>query len=608
MNEEREIRPRPLFQEQLYYTRGQAFVPKRRKITLKEKKVGDSFSFFRLADVLFQPEELCFLEKDELEIKVPSPVQHFCGTVRKQWQRKRFHSLCVLTYDIQEKTSTVQRFYEESSSGEICLKKITTLKKNLESILGPCFSWFVDSVEGEGFGNSEKLRLLLTSQNLCIVDQKLQILYFHQIHRNNPDITVTYNDESKVLEMNFKQMCLWSNNFHTSVCIRVRTGLGEEIKSKLEGISLGRLPATRRVLNWIIDTLGIPSNEEDLEICEDDISPPLPHLPNIHVTLPNPCPFRGAVENEDCTQSVCIPKLIPPRRTPLLRAESMNDLYLTPTGNYKSHVYVNEEYRKAHSKSAHEDGSYSSIYYCNTGWIQCQYPSSFFRNSRHSRLSSEFGDVDFIAMKNHEQWFDKSFKRRSMDKVYSRLDENSTRMKEVWNPPEHCPLNIPLDDCPLNIPLDEPSCGRRDDVYWNTELCLCIHGAFESKLSKADLMIALDVTWEQLLALFIHLDVNTFHIQARDWKDFAGLLDLTLRDIEIIQHFCYTYREWPMFILLSYWMLLSRKPGGALPLCCHTELRYILERLGRQDLLKFLTTRNTNEHIQLAQENEDTPF
>ncbi|OWF39722.1 uncharacterized protein LOC110464692 [Mizuhopecten yessoensis] len=590
-----------LFKEHLYYSKGQSSVRKKRQVMLKEKKIGEVYSLYKLVDVRFQPEELCFLEKEELEFKVQSPVQHLCGTVGKQWQLKRFHTLYVLTYDIQKKTSSVQRFYEESNNGEGHLK-IATLKRKLESILGPRLSWFVDTVEEDGFRPSDKLRLLLTSQNLCLLDHKLQLLHFHQLDRNNHDITISFDDDTKVLTMNFKQICPWSNNFHTLKCVQVRTGLGEEIKSKVEGMLMGTLRSTRRVLSWIIDTLDIPSDQEDHE-SEEEISPPMPHLQNMDVALPPPCTLfnRIAVENDDRAQSDCIPKLVLPRRTNLFRAESMNDLYLSPRGEYVNHVYVNEEYRKAHSKSAHEDGSYYSIYYSNTGWIQCLRPASPFRIVRRSRLSNEFGDVDFTAMKTHEKWFDQSFQRRSFDKVYSRLDENSTSPKEVWNPDDVCSLNIPLTASPCES-------GADDDQYWNTDLCLCIHRAFECNLRKADLMETFDVTWEQLLALFIHLDVNTLHVKARDWKDLAGILELTLRDIEIIQHFCYTYREWPMFILLSYWRMLASRSHPVQPACCHSGLRHVLEQLGRSDLLKILTTRNTNEHIQGAQEDENTHF
>ncbi|XP_069123497.1 uncharacterized protein [Argopecten irradians] len=580
-----EVGNRLLFQEQLYYTKGQVPVPKRRRVTLKEKRVADSFSFFKLADVQFQQEELCFLESDELEIKVPSPVQHFCGNPHKQWQRKLFHSLCVLTCDTQHNTSTVQKFYEESYKSDAYVTKIAVLKRKLESLLGPCFSWFVDKVVDERFSPSDKLRLLLTSQNLCLVNHKLEILYFLQLSRNNPDITVAYNDDNSVLEIASRQPCVWSIDFHTVNCMRVKTGLGEEIKMKVEGVLMGRLPAPSRVLSWIIDNIDVPSEEDE----EDSEEPPSPHLPHLLM-------FREAEENDDRNE---YPAPVPPRVKRLVRSESMNDMYLTPTTSYKNYVYVNEEYRKAHSKSAHEDGSYNSIYYCNIGWVPGHYPSSLFRNSRRSRLSSEFGDVDVTAMKNHEQWFDKGFKRRSMDKIYTRLGENSTQPKEVWSPDDQCgQLNIPVDD--------ESSCESGDDIYWNTKMCVCIHAAFESKLRKSDLMATLDVTWEQLLALFIHLDVNTLHIRAKDWKDFAALLKLNFRDIEILQHFCYTYREWPMFILLSYWMLLSKQSRRAVPVCCHDELINMLEILGRRDLLKILTTRNTNQHIQVAQETEDT--
>ncbi|XP_060067181.1 uncharacterized protein LOC132547443 [Ylistrum balloti] len=579
MNMGREASLQLLYNEHLYYTKGQATVLKKKKVILKEKKIGEEFSFFKLADVQFQQEELCFLERDELEYKVPGPVQHLCGTAKKQFQRKRFHTLCVLTYDIQKKTSSLQRFYEESNSGEICIKKIATLKRRLDSILGPCFSWFVDTVEDVGYGPSIKLRLLITSQNLCLLDHKMQLLYFHQLDKDNPNITISYDNNRNVLEMNFKEICPCSPNFQSMKCIRVLTGLGEEIKSKVETILMGSLPPTGHIRNWRFDNLEVRSVIEDFEDVEE-ISPPTPHF-QMHITLPPPCQHgqKSPVENDDSAQSDFIPELVSPlpRNPGLFRTQSMN-------GKCVNHVYQNEEFCKSHSRRAHEDGSYT-----------CP-----FRDDRHNRLSSEFGDVNITAMRKHEYWFDVSFKRRSIDKIYSRLDENSTNLKEVWNPNTDCSLNIP-------IPAVNPTaCGMEDDVYWNTDLCLCIQQVFESKLRKSELMEALDVTWEQLVALFIHLDVRTLHVKAKDWKDFADILGLPIRDIEIIQHFCYTYHEWPMFIILSYWMMLSRKRRETLPSCRHIELKKILQRLGRHDLLKILTTRNVNEHIQVAQEQEST--
>lgn len=212
-------------------------------------------------------------------------------------------------------------------------------------------------------------------------------------------------------------------DFQTVKTIKLRTGLGGDIKHKVDQMLALERPGMRQkdILRWIIATTVGDIEPDESESESSDLPPPTPHL-----CANSPAPYlphmRQAAEHDDRTLSdFTVLKTLAPVRCPMVRAESMNDLYLSPCHRYKNYVYNNEEYRRAHSRTGHEDGSYYSIYYCNQGWVQCHRPPSLGEKlKRRSHLSTEIGDVDLTAVKRHEQWFDQGFKRRSFDKVYSR--------------------------------------------------------------------------------------------------------------------------------------------------------------------------------------------
>ena len=68
---------------------------------------------------------------------------------------------------------------------------------------------------------------------------------------------------------------------------------------------------------------------------------------------------------------------------------------------------------------------------------------------------------------------------------------------------------------------------------------------------------------------------------------------LRCRDIEIIQHFCYTQREWTGRVILCHWKLLVTK-GRNVPQFNFYNLRKLLLELGRNDILKIIDYSETN--------------
>ena len=71
------------------------------------------------------------------------------------------------------------------------------------------------------------------------------------------------------------------------------------------------------------------------------------------------------------------------------------------------------------------------------------------------------------------------------------------------------------------------------------------------------------------------------------------ILGLVVRDIEIIQYFCFTQREWPARVVLCHWKLLKDK-RRQVPCFNFYNLRLMMQEIGRNDILKIVDYSDTN--------------
>lgn len=292
------------------------------------------------------------------------------------------------------------------------------------------------------------------------------------------------------------------------------------------------------------------------------------------ISLPPPAPHDdtniGPMENSDGNTLVVVNQCDPinppscnsrPPQGHLIRAESVNVLCPHKQDN---NMFNNDPSNRNSCSS--DDSEYQRIYYKNLGWVR--YSNNrvriLQRFHRQRHLGLNITDVDFEVVNKHEHWWDNEFKMCEEDDIFMR----TTRSK-VCN-----------------------KTAASETEYWNGDLCLTVQLMMERKSPK--LSMDLDLSWSQLCAVIIHLSLDQSPAcMKKDWRDFAEKLGLKCRDIEIIQYFCYTQREWPARVVLCHWKLLSSKYENACAFNFYNLRNFLLE-LGRHDILKIVNYSETN--------------
>ncbi|XP_076072633.1 uncharacterized protein LOC143044476 [Mytilus galloprovincialis] len=291
-------------------------------------------------------------------------------------------------------------------------------------------------------------------------------------------------------------------------------------------------------------------------------------------TFPLPTPHDGtnigAMENSDGNTLVIVNQRDPvnppscnsrPPQGHLIRAESVDVLY-----PHKQDNDLCNNDRPNRNSCSSDDSEYQRIYYKNLGWVR--YSNNrvkiLQRFHRQRHLGLNITDVDFEVVNKHEKWWDNEFKMCEEDDIFMRTTRSNVCHKTAVSETE----------------------------YWNGDLCLTVQLLMERKSPK--LSMDLDLSWSQLCAVIIHLSLDqTPACMKKDWRDFAEKLGLNCRDIEIIQYFCYTQREWPARVVLCHWKLLSSKYENARAFNFYNLRNFLLE-LGRHDILKIVNYSETN--------------
>ncbi|XP_052071453.1 uncharacterized protein LOC127709833 [Mytilus californianus] len=291
-------------------------------------------------------------------------------------------------------------------------------------------------------------------------------------------------------------------------------------------------------------------------------------------TVPPPAPHDdtniGAMENSDGNTLVIVNQSDPvnppscnsrPPQGHLIRAESVD--VLCP--HKQDNNLCNNDLPNRNSCSS-DDSEYQRIYYKNLGWVR--YSNNrvriLQRFHRQRHLGLNITDVDFEVVNKHEKWWDNEFKMCEEDDIFMRTTRSKVCNKKAVSETE----------------------------YWNGDLCLTVQLMMERKSPK--LSMDLDLSWSQLCAVIIHLSLDQSPAcMKKDWRDFAEKIGLKCRDIEIIQYFCYTQREWPARVVLCHWKLLSSKYENACAFNFYNLRNFLLE-LGRHDILKIVNYSETN--------------
>ncbi|KAJ8318547.1 hypothetical protein KUTeg_003638 [Tegillarca granosa] len=213
--------------------------------------------------------------------------------------------------------------------------------------------------------------------------------------------------------------------------------------------------------------------------------------------LPTPCPQSEASE------------FVSPNTYPKSSRNSEYEyIKPLPKGVLRSQSYVNLKYhclqdlkKDRSTENVYSDSdNYYRIYYKNTGWIRYHKPSMRRKIRRRSRLSTEIEDVNFDVLDRHEMWFDQSFQGRDGDERYRRVGK-------IYSHPQQLPINI----------------HNNDDQYWNSDLCLTIQYIMEDK--KPKLTEIFDLSFKQMVGVCVHLSVEQ-NVGAKDWRYLAEYLEL----------------------------------------------------------------------------------
>ncbi|KAK3091245.1 hypothetical protein FSP39_018232 [Pinctada imbricata] len=329
------------------------------------------------------------------------------------------------------------------------------------------------------------------------------------------------------------------------------------------------------------------NNNSDVVIPEgpSDLPPPPPCNPQLSntetpiVQLPLPCRPKHP-ELPDPSQ---VPKI--PRKG-ILRAESLSNVLDMSTDAKEPH-YINMSY-----PHAEDDHVYYYRYYVNIGRVRVKGCKMEFKIQRRSRLSDHMEDINFEAVDHHEKYYEARFQTRRDDSRYQRIFEQNT-YSYVRSPNITQRMNFP------------PDRDKEDDPYWSSNICLYIQSLFQRR-TPPNLYRLFDLTQGQYANLAVMLDV-TSHVRRCDWTHFAQWIGIkALRDIEIIQHFSYTYKYLAMDIVLGYWEF-QYSQGKNVPPCTFDQLRNIVMHIERQDVLRILNQTDTNpQEDEFSDEENDT--
>ncbi|KAH3862128.1 uncharacterized protein LOC127866169 [Dreissena polymorpha] len=286
----------------------------------------------------------------------------------------------------------------------------------------------------------------------------------------------------------------------------------------------------------------------------------------------------------DSDDGETVPKLF--ERQGLLRSRSFVDL----TGDTSPHFYVNVAQELSSRSSIHDDSVFMYYhFYYNLGLVS--YGRMSKKIKRQKRISHELTDVDMNLLENHQHWFDKDFKERKKDIKYCKL-MNIRPNTEV--------------ETPVKLVRD-PQATEEDDHYWTqSELCFTLQLILQETQSGMamfeQIRNSLDLSAHQLMQIQTLLSL---YPAENNWRVLAEYVGLTISDISIIEHFCYTYRELAAKVIIAYWMRQSGCHGQVnCPTFCRDSLSEFLQQYDRQDVLTVLRT----SHGELNMEDQVTHF
>lgn len=587
----------------------------------------------------FSEEEFCFFELEEIELATVEEKQKKPFTCIKQKTQDEeytnFQCLTIVIYKVGDNNSDCMfkgsnriKLFDKVEPGT------TSKLKKLERILYKYFGfsmnqWFMKNIEDNN--NEQPVRVILRKTNFSVLDEKLNVLHFHRLRRLeikeclvNPlqrSINMKIvEDSSQIGNQHVHNINLRSSMTGDDIVYSFRTKLCNQIheihQNEQFNIQMAKNP-NLRVMEWIQGLQKPNKGRENINLVNDWFVPSMTCYSEdrmnsfenlilestVPSVIPVPCQVQLPCENSDShcgiddveqkeSSVVSNPPLCcsllssshndsstldsPPccsLKLPtgdLIRSESVDDLFLCTCHNMNMCNNIMEESKCSNSNTSCDDSDYQKIYYKNVGWVKCCKNKVLMckRIKRHRYMDFHISDVSFETVNKHEQWWDNDFKTRAEDEIYRRTALTSKSINHA-----------------------APS-AESEDMYWNGDLCLTVQLLMERKGPK--ISSDLDLSWSQTLAVIIHLSLDQQPACFRkDWRDFAELLGLKNRDIEIIQHFCYAHREWPARVVLCHWKLLTNK-GRSVPTFNFYNLRQLLLELGRHDILKIIDYSDTN--------------
>lgn len=559
---------------------------------------------------VFSASELCFVEKEEVELN----GQHRwslldCYKRNSLLLTKTFSVLYLVIKQHDRPDSVTLKLLQDSNFSRQSDNGLFQLYKEITKTIGQQYDWFgqmADSYHGENE------RLVATLRNVCVLNSHMKVLYFYSLE--NKTVSVRYNSDTETLTIEIKDPAPFSSVRGHVIKFRISGGntirdklqrlwnLSGSFKSKSSGsyksnnnfeqhdheaYNASNTPVLRRHVAPVAtrgndqttsNQLSPPGRNFYINFDDGyavdfflDIEQTIPKSYDAtlddYPPLPTPCPQSEASE------------FVSPNTYPKSSRNSEYEyIKPLPKGVLRSQSYVNLKYhclqdlkKDRSTENVYSDSdNYYRIYYKNTGWIRYHKPSMRRKIRRRSRLSTEIEDVNFDVLDRHEMWFDQSFQGRDGDERYRRVGK-------IYSHPQQLPINI----------------HNNDDQYWNSDLCLTIQYIMEDK--KPKLTEIFDLSFKQMVGVCVHLSVEQ-NVGAKDWRYLAEYLGLHTQDIEIIQHFCYKYKVWTTEVVLIHWVFQKRRKPHHVHECCYDTLRDFIVRLQRDDILNILqSSSNENE-------------
>lgn len=328
---------------------------------------------------------------------------------------------------------------------------------------------------------------------------------------------------------------------------------------------------------------SLGANCQDISVDEFDfqlMSPQFATGNELSLPLPPPCsatsqifvvvPHRPLVpepQTEDDEDETYVKYLY--RDESLLRSCSTVDL---SNSEMDSHSYINTVQTVYVRNSVFSDSPHYIFYY-NLGFTKIVSRMDK-KIKRRNRLSKEIKQLDFNKLENHEIWFDRDFKIRDKDLKFCRLNK----------------LNIEAEE-KVYSRLDEPS---NDDPYWNGDLCVTLQLILQENHIFDEIQSTFDLSAEQLIAIQVLLSLVP---ALNNWKNLAEFIGLDSSNINVIEHFCYTYRELAAHVVFTHWMLQDHNGKSSIH-CSHDSLARFIEDIDRVDILNIVKSQNVNCHPQ----------